>query len=221
VANEAKHLRAWDYLRALLISLVLFSQCVSATPARPFDEQNLARREGERFVTTVQSALAWLGQHPERAAIKAWLIDRSRVLVDARNATLRPLESVSDLASIRQQWGLFMVSQLIAFRIQVDVRKTDGPWQLIFRKNAEDKLGLAPWLSYRRLRGIYNPRVTQGPHAQYAGFVTWLGRTVLAEHPEYGALRVRMERLALATREHPNQSLGFEDEQIYEREPPP
>ena len=164
-------------------------------------------------------ASGWIGQQPDRAQLARWLISGSGSVLDARRALLRPLEPLSALGALGQQWGLFMVSSSIAFRIQVEVRSQDGPWQVIYRTHELDSFALDPWLSYRRVRGIYNPRRRLGPHPQYEGFVHWLGRKVLAEHTECRALRVRMERYQLGTPTSANQSLGYEYEVVHEREP--
>jgi hypothetical protein len=118
------------------------------------------------------------------------------------------MSSLTGAAALRQQWGLFLVNKPFTFRIQVEARDRPGHWVLIYRSHMEDALKLAPTLTYRRLRAIYNPSVSHGPSAQYEGFVRWLGERVLREHPEYDALRVSMERFAIASRTFDNQSLS-------------
>jgi hypothetical protein len=203
----------WPQLRALVLTLVVLSQCLCALPAAPLRPALLARPEGQRLVGWAMALLAPLGAASDRGQVERRLIDWSERAISARDTLLAPLALVSGAgargAALNQHWGLFQSAGELAFRMRVEARTQDGSWALIYRVDAEDPLGLSDLLEYRRLRGMYNPAAT-GPHRQYPGFARWLARRILASHLEYDALRVSMERLALATRTEPNRLLGID-----------
>jgi hypothetical protein len=175
-------LGCWSYLRATLITLALSSQCVSALPDKPLTAEKLARPEGRR-------ALRWLGFVTGEQLI-AW----SERGVAVRRWLLAPLASLESIAGLRQRWNLFLTVGEEAYRIRIEARTPDDAWHVVYRANQLDSLELAPLLSYRRLRGMYNPN-KYGAKPEYAAFTSWLTQRVLHDHPEYTALRVGMERV--------------------------
>jgi hypothetical protein len=203
--------RSWAYARAGLISLVLASQCVSAIPEQPLRAQMLRRPEGQRIVHGIAGLFAIFGGDPDPQRIELGLLDAAARVRSIRNALLSPLVPIERIAALRQQWSLFSVSSPFAFCLRLEAQRADGDWELIYRANAEDKLGLGPWLRYRRVRGLYSPSGSSGARRQYPALVDWLAAKVLRAHPEFTALRAGMERFSLATREQPNTSLGVED----------
>ncbi|HKP63821.1 MAG TPA: hypothetical protein VJV78_44105 [Polyangiales bacterium] len=208
--------RSWAYVRAGLISLVLASQCVSAIPDQPLRAKMLQRPEGQRVVGFIARVFDALGADPDPRRIERGLLAASARVRQVRNALLAPLKPIERATAMRQQWSLFSVSSPFAFRLRLEAQRAAGDWQLIYRANGEDVLGLGPWLRYRRLRGLYSPSGSSGTRQQYPALVDWLASRILRDHPEYSALRASMERLSLATREQPNQSLGLED--VFERQ---
>jgi hypothetical protein len=203
--------RSWAYARAGLISLVLASQCVSAIPDQPLRANMLQRPEGQRVVGWIAGIFAVCGAEPDRQRIAAGLLDAAACVRSGRSALLAPLAPIARATAMRQQWSLFSVSSPFAFRLRLEAQRAGGDWELVYRANGEDTLGVGPWLRYRRVRGLYSPSGSSGARRQYPALVDWLAAKVLGEHPEYTALRASMERLSLATRERPNLSLGFED----------
>jgi hypothetical protein len=203
--------RSWAYARAGLISLVLASQCVSAIPEQPLRAKMLQRPEGQRVVGWVAGLFAVFGADPDPQRVEAGLLAAALRVRSVRNALLSPLAPIERVTAMRQQWSLFSVSSPFAFRLRLEAQHLAGDWQLIYRANGEDTLGLGPRLRYRRLRGLYSPSGSSGARRQYPGLVDWLAGQVLHAHPEYTALRASMERHSLATRERPNTLLRIED----------
>ena len=201
----------WAYARALLITLVLFSQCVAAIPAERLSRRMRARPEGQRVVRWIGGAIAWTGAEPTPARIERWLLRTSRSIVRARNAALTPVKPLLELTGSRQRWFLFTSAGEVTHRLRIEAREAaSGTWRMLYRAHVEDRLGLHPALSYRRVRGVYNPKAWTGVVRQYKGFANWIASDVLRSHPEYEAVRVGMERLELATRDRANRELGIE-----------
>lgn len=209
--RDARPLGVWAKIRASLISFVLASQCIAAIPSRSLTREQLARPEGQRTISWVASLLTIAGGTPDRDRAARLLIDASRGITGMRDAILAPLEPVMRAASMGQGWSLFSLATPVAFRIQVHAHARSGGWTSIYRANGEDPLGLAPWMTYRRIRGLYAPSANSGPRAHYDGVVTWLAQKILREHPQFDRVRVGMERITFATRTEPSASLGVED----------
>jgi len=206
--------RVWPGVRALVITLVLVQQGVTAWPAQPMTEEQLTRPEGERFVSHVAHAFAVFGVERTRDDIKRALLDRSVEVARLRRKLLRPFLFLASGLSSDQQWGLFLVSRGQHFRMQIDLFRADGRWHTVYRAAELDELGLGPLLRYRRLRGLYNPSTRTGPRGQYVYFVSWLANELFARHGDAHKVRVQMERLELGYADEPLRSLGFEHARV-------
>jgi hypothetical protein len=205
-------------LRAAAITLVLLVECTAALPRHPLNQQRLARPEGQRLIGWIERGLNALGQPTDRKVIARALVRSTRAAVGARGALLAPFGAFFHYTSTHQQWGLFITPKRQSHRIHVDARRGTGAWIALYRApGAADMHGLGSALRYRRVRAIYHPRINTGVHAEYPGFVAWLAAELLAAHPDYDAVRVRMERIAIGAPGEPLQHLGFEHELIHTR----
>jgi hypothetical protein len=211
----AERPRSWALVRASSIAIVLLVQCVGSTPGEPFDDERLQRPEGERAVTWVGRALSLVGRHVERPAIRARLIGLTTDLVRLRNGVLAPFQPFFDLTATHQQWGLFITPKRECYRAAVDARR-GGEWVELYRVLELDNDELA-MLRYRRLRAIYNPNLKRGAGAQYPGFVTWLAQRLMGRHPDYDAVRVRMQRVLIGDPGQPTRVLQWDFEEARER----
>lgn len=211
----------WAWLRSALIAVVLFVQVIGAMPSQPFDTERLARPEGQRFVSAIETALAAIGAPAERAAIERELIAITRSAVRLRRGLLAPFDPMLEGLASRQQWGLFLMMGGEYFRMHVDAQTAYARFAPVYIAGELDRTGLAASLRYRRLRGIYNPSIRRGPSREYDGFVNWLTRELFHSHPEYVALRVRMEHLALPNDRSPPRHVGFEHVRTRRREAAP
>jgi hypothetical protein len=206
-------------LRATAITLVLLVECTAALPRDPFDQARLARPEGPRLIGWIERGLRSFGYAADPPSIAAALITATSAAVSIRNALLAPFGPFFHYTSTHQQWGLFISPKRESFRIHVDARRGLGAWLAVYRApGAVDADRLGPALRYRRVRAIYNPRLRRGVRAEYAGFVNWLSRRLFAAHPDYDAVRVRMERVAIGAPGAPLRTIGFEHELVRERE---
>jgi hypothetical protein len=210
----------WPIARAGIIACVLVVEVVSAVPGRRLSSQHLATPEGEHIVALTQDVLSLVHVERSREAIKLGLIAVAARLLDVRDAVLRPFHGVLNELGSHQNWGLFQLSSRECFRIWVEARSGGGDWTIVYRPHAEDRFELADWLRYRRLRGIYNPRILSGVSEQYDGLVDWLARRIFAADPACTQVRVRMERMDRGTPEQPVRSLGFAFERVRARAEP-
>jgi hypothetical protein len=205
-------------VRAVLITVVIVLQCVSAAPGQPLNSQHLGTIEGKRFITWVQNALSTLGFQHGRQAIESASIETTTRLVAVRNTIVKPFQPAMRALGSHQSWALFQVGSRDCFRIHVDSRTAGSDWTVVYRAQGEDRLNLAGTLRYRRVRGVYNPGANSGVSTEYDGFVTWLTRRVFAADARATELRVRMQRIDLGTRDFPPRALGFEYERLRTRE---
>jgi hypothetical protein len=208
----------WPAVRAGIIACVLVVQFLSAIPGRRLTEQHLATPEGERIVAWLQSALRVVHVQPAPEAVKRRLILIADHGLDLRDALLRPFQGLLDQVGSHQGWGLFQLSSRECFRIWIESRHADADFSIVYRPHGEDQFGLAPWLRYRRLRGIYNPRIISGVSEQYDALVDWIARRIFASDPACVQVRVRMERIDRGTRDQAERTLGFDYERVRARE---
>jgi hypothetical protein len=94
--------------------------------------------------------------------------------------------------------------------MHVEVRRPGSAWRELYRAPGQGPPWLSRLLSYRRIRGIYNPGSRSGPRGQYEGFVRALARDVFARDRQLNELRVRMERLHIVAPGSPPESVGLE-----------
>jgi hypothetical protein len=168
-------------LRAIVLPFVLLIAVLQALPGK-------AARTAE--LMPLQRALGW--------EVATAVRESSRAFVRMRKLALSPFERVIDGLGMGQRWRLFTVRGRFTYRIVIEaMTEQDQQWQLLYRAHDVDVLGLSPELTYRRLRGIFDPHNKENANAQYDAFVRWVSKRVLDRHPEYVGMRVSMERLKL------------------------
>lgn len=186
--SELSSLGVVPVLRAVTISLVLVLAFLQASPGEPLHQRELG---------PLEQAFSAAGMGGAGALISDSVLEASRVLMKLRRSVLKPMLRVTRELGMGQRWRLFTVRGQHVYRIQVEALQLDQRWRLLYRAHELDTLGLAAQLTYRRLRGIYDPRNKEEAGAQYEAFVKWISDTVLARHPEFLGVRVSMERLRL------------------------
>lgn len=144
------------------------------------------------------------------AGVSSAIRESSRAWVRARKFLISPFERLFDELGMGQRWRLFTVRGRFTYRIQVEAMGVDQSWRLLYRAHDVDALGLSPELTYRRLRGIFDPHNKDDANAQYDAFVKWLSKRVLDVHPEFVGLRVSMERLKLNSPDAPTEIASVE-----------
>jgi hypothetical protein len=207
----------WAYARALLISVALLVELISALPERKLQRRNLERPEAVRFLQFSERALGALGFAPGRPALERAMLRGSALMSKTRAALIAPFAPFFRYTATHQQWGLFLLGTRDCFRILVDARTHDGRWVALYHALQESVPRYEAMLRYRRVRGIYNPSSSHGARPQYHGFVRALAGYVFDREPQYERVRVRMERLTIGPPGQVPRSGGFEDEVVVTR----
>ncbi|HEY6879079.1 MAG TPA: hypothetical protein VI299_13730, partial [Polyangiales bacterium] len=180
-------------LRAVVLTAVLLLSVLQAMSGKALKASELMPVE-RALGTGVSSAI--------REGSRAW--------VHTRKVLISPFVRLFDELGMGQRWRLFTVRGRFTYRIQVEAMGVDQRWRLLYRAHDVDALGLSPELTYRRLRGIFDPHNKDDANAQYDAFVKWLSKRVLDAHPEFVGLRVSMERLKLNSPEAPTEVSSVE-----------
>ena len=128
---------------------------------------------------------------PPRAEAKPWQRPIVEAVAPVQRAVLAPFAWIGRDLRFSQRWALFQGAPAQRFRMEVAGRGGDGEWHVVYRAGADDE----ELLAYRRVRGAWNP--TDHPTGQYAAFVTWLAARMRAAHPDFSAVRVRMENVVI------------------------
>ena len=171
-------MRRWRDLRAGLIGLAIVLGLVDGCPVpRNGREQRVADQRLGRSVSRVVARL-------ERV--------RARVL--------EPIAPAAELFGLRQRWKLFAGAARRRFRMTIEVRGPGEPWRLVYRPHDEAHDTLAAQITYRRVRGAWNPHTTYGARGGYAPFAGWIADELFARDPRLDAVRVQMERILIGPR---------------------
>jgi hypothetical protein len=186
-------LKAWPTVRALLIGATLLVGLIDGCPV-PTD-QNLAEewpRPLVPFGIKLRSAREWL---------------------------LTPFAWIGSCLAVQQRWSLFSGADPLRFRMWIEAREGEKPWQVLFRPHDPAHRYRADIIQYRRLRGAWN-FYRQAVKGGYPYFVDWIARSVFldATQPHFDLVRVRMERIdasAFVTELKPTG--GFEHESVRDR----
>jgi hypothetical protein len=166
--------------RSIVIALVLALSVLQALPGKAVKTAELM---------PIERALG--------SGVSSAIRETSRAWVKTRRFLLSPFDRLVDELGLGQRWRLFTVRGRHTYRINIEAMGEDQRWQLLYRAHDVDVLRLSPELTYRRLRGIFDPHNKDDANAQYDAFVQWISKRVLDRHPEYVGVRVSMERLKL------------------------
>jgi hypothetical protein len=181
-------------LRAIVVTFVLVLSVLQALPGKALKTAELM---------PLRRALG--------AEVSDAVRDTSRFLVYVRKQILSPFDRLYDELGMGQRWRLFTVRGRFTYRIVIEaMTENDQQWQLLYRAHDVDVLGVSAELTYRRLRGIFDPHNKEDANAQYDAFVHWVSGRVLDAHPEYVGLRVSMERLKLNSPSSPTEVASVE-----------
>jgi len=127
----------------------------------------------------------------------AALVDR---VDQVRRVALRPFSPLAGLVRIDQRWKLFVGAPPRVHRMWIEVRgRGDATWRPLFVAGDDRHDFLADRLTYRRVRGVWNPH-PDGTRVGYPAFATWVAGQVFARMPEVYEVQVSMEPLTVGPR---------------------
>lgn len=132
---------------------------------------------------------------PPPQYVAAWQRPIVDVVRPVQRAVMTPFRWITRVFLVTQRWALFQVAPRDRYRLEVEGRRGDD-WQLVFRAGDPAHDEYAGLLLDERVRGAWNP--LDRPAMQFGPFSDWFLGKVLADHPEYGAARLRFERIVLA-----------------------
>jgi len=168
--------RHWRELRAGLIALAIGLGLLDGCPLpRNGTERKIA---DQRLGRTVAGAVA------ELEGVRTWL--------------LRPVQPAADLFGLRQRWKLFAGAARDRYRMTIEVRAAGAaPWQLVYRSHDAAHDFRDAQITYRRVRGAWNPNTTYGARGGYPIFAGWIADRLFARDPRAYEVRVQMERITI------------------------
>lgn len=107
---------------------------------------------------------------------------------------LAPIAPVAHAFGIySENWALFATTGGTRNRIHVEGRpRGSSEFVLLYRVHDPEHRYLAELLEYRRVRNLWNPH-RSGLSTGYEPFARWLVERTLREHPEFDAVRIRMQ----------------------------
>ena len=145
-----------------------------------------------------------------RALAIAFMLTLSVLQAWPLKRVVAPFAPLFDKLGMGQRWNLFTSTGHFAYQLQVEGLRIDQSARLLYRALEHDELGLGPKLTYRRLRGIYDPRSKKVARDQYEPFARWLADDILAQHPEFVGVRVSARRLSLGAGEQRTELASIE-----------
>lgn len=184
----------WPRVRAGLIALALAVHACAATPMpRPI------KAEDARTATAVEEMKLWLDVLAS-VGISA-TSDQLLALVNAvggacstlKKSALAPFQPLLRITGTGQSWALFAYPDRYPNRLVVEVRQPGGQWETVFRGADPEHTFLAPQLTFRRIRGVYDTASSRGsPGKVYDRFADWVARQTLAAQPNATDVRIKM-----------------------------
>jgi hypothetical protein len=132
---------------------------------------------------------------PDRAHERPWNRAIVEVARPVQRAVLRPFMWIREGVRFTQRWALFDAASRYRFRLEVKGQRADGTWDLLYRAGDAAHRAYAGDLEDERIRGAWAPY--DRPQERYQDFAHWFARRVLADHPEYGVVRLWFERIEI------------------------
>ena len=184
----------WAYLRALLITIIVGINFIQASPApgkvaKSALKDPIALEELERWVDIF--AFFGLEQTPE--GISELTVDLADNWRDGKRFLTRPMKPFWKFTATQQGWGLFTYPDTHPYVLEIQVRGKKPDYRPIFRsQDSEHDFGRSV-LTFRRVRGMYNPG-RRAPKT-YKPMTKWFARKVFAAHPDANRVRFRFHRV--------------------------
>lgn len=128
------------------------------------------------------------------AKLPGSLAERLSRIPELQGRLLAPFAPIASAFGIYgENWALFATTGGTRNRIHVEARRQGSrDFTLLYRVHDADHRYLAQMLEYRRVRNIWNPH-RSGLSQGYEPFAHWLIQRTLRDHPEFDAVRIRMQ----------------------------
>ena len=183
----------WATIRAVLITLIVGINFIQASPAPGKVKKSalndpIAVEELERWVDIF--ATFGIEQTPESVAeLTVDLADNWR---DGKRFLTKPMKPFWRFTATQQGWGLFTYPDTHPYAFEIQVRGKEREYRPIFLSKHPDYDFGRSLLTFRRVRGLYNPG-RRAPKT-YKPMSRWFAQKVFAEYPDVSRVRFRFHR---------------------------
>jgi hypothetical protein len=182
-------------LRAALILAGISLHAVVGSPLprrveRSTWERPLAEEETRRWV----AVLAGVGVQVAPETLSEGSFRAASAGLALRTLLVTPFEPLLRNTGTGQNWPLFSYPDRHPHRLIVEARRAGGEWELLFAPLDDAHAFLAPVLTYRRIRGVYDGQSEEAGGA-WSRLSLWVARQVFAQKPEYDEAQLCFERL--------------------------
>lgn len=184
----------WPRWRAGLIALTLFVHTCAALPIpKPVRAEDARTPTAQDELRLWVSIFARLGVQTSKEDLLDLVNGVGRFSVDTRSALMGPFRPLLRLTGTGQAWALFAYPDRYPNLLQVEVRRPDGTWSLVYAAADPEHTFLADRFAFRRVRGVYDTAAAKGsPGKVYDRFADWVAREAFAAWPEATDVRVKM-----------------------------
>jgi len=148
----------------------------------------VAQAEFERWSTL----LSRVGIQRNATQLQADAVKIGTQTAKLRKQALAPFSPMFRHTGTGQGWSFFNTPDAYPDRLRVEAR-IDGGWSLLFEALSEEADFLAPQLTYRRVRGVYDGN-TDRPGASYNHLVDWIAEEAFDHFPDVDRVRVSFVR---------------------------
>lgn len=184
----------WPHWRTLLITLVLASHLLVALPIKkPITPETLDDPQHQQEVDRWMRLFGPLGL--TRPTLVQGLIQITRVLWDADRALVEPMTRLWRHLELGQAWSLFAIPTEQPRTLEIYVEDRAGR-HLHHRTGEVEDPELAPWLGYRRIRGIYDTRHRTSSYRKLSEHVS---RKLMTERPDLTAVVLQQQQRSVGT----------------------
>ena len=183
----------WATVRAVLITLIVGINFIQASPApgkvaKSALKDPIAVEELERWV----DIFGFFGIEHTPESVAELTVDLADTWRDGKRFITNPMRPFWKFTATQQGWGLFTYPDTHPYGMEIQVRGTERTYQTIFRsQDAALDFGRGV-LTFRRVRGMYNPG-RRAPKT-YKPMTKWFARKVFAAYPDADRVRFRFHR---------------------------
>ena len=130
---------------------------------------------------------------PTPDATPAWERDFVETVRSAQHFVETPVAWIGRTLRFSQWWALYQHPAGPHHRLWIDGQSADGAWHLLYRAGDSDHSEDSDVIETSRVWGTYSP--TDATPPSYGGFCHWITTRALARHPEFVAVRTRLEKV--------------------------
>jgi len=113
-----------------------------------------------------------------------------------RDVVETPVAWIRRVFAVTQQFSLYQAPISERYRMWIEGRRgRSKTWELVYRAGDPDHAEDAALIEHARVWGEWDP--TDTPALEYPQFAAWIKARVLAAHPEFVEVRVRMEKIEI------------------------